>query len=137
MCFNPDYQKTLLSTFQSHYNTQLSLNETITNTFSFTLNLNESKHQNLIKILENTQLPILNYVDLQYVGDFNETDVVNKFMKQSISIGTKQFYFRNTNSKLNESECKKYVDGIVAAANKVHQLVFCKSLEWGKRSLKR
>ena len=56
--------------------------------------------------------------------DFNQVEIINKFMKESISIGTNQFYLQNYDSALNEYQCKEYVNGIVEAAKKIKDKVY-------------
>ena len=72
----------------------------------------------MIKVLQDSKLPILKKIFLVDVGDFKTPSVVNKFLTQ-ISIGTKQFEFDNNCGDLCLSECKQHLEGLKAAAHKV------------------
>ena len=71
--------------------------------FNLKINLNDAKHQDLLKLLQNMELPLINQVCIDYVNNFNEPDIINKFMKESISYGLKKFIF-DTRNELNHEE---------------------------------
>mmetsp|Transcript_26329 Transcript_26329/g.23282 ORF Transcript_26329/g.23282 Transcript_26329/m.23282 type:complete len:299 (+) Transcript_26329:501-1397(+) len=120
--YKPISQKALQTQLQDLY-TQHIGSAKVDKNFNLELNLKTTSHQNLIRVLKDTKLPIIDTVRLYNIGYFNEPEILNKFMKESIHQRTKEFYFQNDGSKLTHPECQDYLEAIKSVADKVHELL--------------
>jgi len=62
------------------------------------------QHQNILKVLKNTKLPIPKGIWIENLWDFNEPDIINKFLSEAVTKGTQNFKFKNSNTKLDKDE---------------------------------
>ena len=92
-------------------------------TFKLILNLNKDKDQNLLKDLQNTTLPVVDTVRLNRIDAFNHPEIINKFLKNSVAKGTKNFKI-GTGCMLNQHQCQAYIKGIKAVAKKVTDCIY-------------
>jgi len=86
-------KKPTLTELIKFYNQQLGKPDSNSNSdyFELDLNLNKSEHQNILKILKDIKLPILYEIYIQNLGDFNEPDIINQFLSEAVTEGTKEF----------------------------------------------
>ena len=89
-----------------------------TDVFPFNLFLDEDNDQNLLEELQHIKLPMMKGVNLVYVDDFYNPSIINKFMKESLSNGTKRFSFES-NNLLDEYEFEYYLKSIKTLTGKV------------------
>ncbi|CAI2358850.1 unnamed protein product [Moneuplotes crassus] len=60
--------------------------------------LNTASWVTLLKALQLYQLPPLNYIDLHYVDELGEPEVVSRFVQNAVSPSIKKFYFHSMNN---------------------------------------
>ena len=79
----------------SHYNKHLNESVTFYKSSKLELKLEGSGEQSLIKVLQNTKLPVLKEIYISYIYSFYDPDSVNKFLSQ-VSEGTRKLKIWNT-----------------------------------------
>ena len=100
--------------------------------FTITLDMNQRDYGRLIKELQYIKLPELGSVRLNNVSCFKHPSIINKFLKESVARGTKQFTFCSRYD-IGIHKSKAYIEGIQRVAEKVTNSLYLKSLWMGQK----
>jgi len=109
------------------YNQQLGRSSSNSANFELSLYLNEWKHQELLKKLKDIIMPILKEITIECLNDFDEPDIMNKFLNTAVTKGTKAFTFENTNSKLDKDHWQQYIKGLINVLPNITDTI---SIDW-------
>ena len=81
------------------------------------------------------KLPSMSEIKISYISRFDNPDIINKFMRESVAEGTQIFRFSTYNG-LNYSQCQTYLEGIHKVANKITQCLDLSSFRMDRQEFK-